>query len=711
VIVKNIPKHLDETRLKNIFEKCGQVTDVRIIFRDNKNRKFGFVGFKEEDAGDKACTKYNKTFIDTSRISVEIAKTADDPNLPRAWSKYHKDSSQYKMANGTTEQKNDKDTKQENPPEEKKEMSEEKKKKFLEYLNLMKSGNQSWNDDVRKLEQEKELEKISKAEKKKTSTKKNKDSDTQIEVVEEEAKKPVLLSKAEIKGLSPNVNGLPVDENRLFILNLPHSIDIQEFQKIFEKYGEVTEVKLPKEKDGKNKGYGYIKYSSHESAIRAYAELDQQIVLGRILRIKPAYAPKKLLYQNENGAENATTNENNFNEKEEEKDYANMTKEEKSSYKKEKKIQMMKKLKDSTNWNTLFLNPNTIIAEMTERYKLKKSDILGPDSENQAVKVALAETQIINETKEWLAENGVNTDIFKNDKKACKRSDVTILVKNIPYSTTEQDLQELFGHYGVVYKVILPPNKALAIVEFANAEYAQNAFKALAYYKFKREPLYLEWAPSGLIQEDEAPKDEIKDKGNEMEIDKQTKTLFIKNLNFETTESTLQKLFEKQKLGKMSIKIVRKDQLSCGYGFVEFETPDLALNALKKLQHMIVDGHKLELSVSQRKTEPKENKKKKKTNLEFENSTKIVVRNIPFEATKNEIRDLFKAFGELKTVRLPKKMSGLHRGFGFVEFVSVEEARNAFETLSNTHLYGRRLNIEWAKPEDSMEEIMKKVKK
>lgn len=72
------------------------------------------------------------------------------------------------------------------------------------------------------------------------------------------------------------------------------------------------------------------------------------------------------------------------------------------------KIQMMKKLKDHTNWNTLFLNPNTIIAEMTERYKLKKSDILGPESENQAVKVALAETQIINETKEWLAENGNN---------------------------------------------------------------------------------------------------------------------------------------------------------------------------------------------------------------------------------------------------------------------------------------------------------------
>lgn len=67
---------------------------------------------------------------------------------------------------------------------------------------------------------------------------------------------------------------------------------------------------------------------------------------------------------------------------------------------------MVKRLKDDNNWNTLFLNPNTIIAEMATRFKIKKSDILGPEGENQAVKMALAETQIINETKDWLTEQG-----------------------------------------------------------------------------------------------------------------------------------------------------------------------------------------------------------------------------------------------------------------------------------------------------------------
>ena len=38
-----------------------------------------------------------------------------------------------------------------------------------------------------------------------------------------------------------------------------------------------------------------------------------------------------------------------------------------------------------------------------------------------------------------------------------------------------------------------------------------------------------------------------------------------------------------------------------------------------------------------------------------------------------------------------------NRGFAFAEFSSAEEAKNAFTALENTHLYGRKLAIEWAK--------------
>jgi len=65
----------------------------------------------------------------------------------------------------------------------------------------------------------------------------------------------------------------------------------------------------------------------------------------------------------------------------------------------------------------------------------------------------------------------------------------------------EKDLRELFEFYGVVCKVLLAPNKAIAIVEFLNADFCKNAFEKLQYHKFKNNFLYLEYAPVGMMTE------------------------------------------------------------------------------------------------------------------------------------------------------------------------------------------------------------------
>lgn len=48
---------------------------------------------------------------------------------------------------------------------------------------------------------------------------------------------------------------------------------------------------------------------------------------------------------------------------------------------------------------------------------------------------------------------------------------------------------------GQVGRVLLPPSKAVALVEFLAASDARKAFKRLAYTRFQHVPLYLEWAP------------------------------------------------------------------------------------------------------------------------------------------------------------------------------------------------------------------------
>ena len=60
----------------------------------------------------------------------------------------------------------------------------------------------------------------------------------------------------------------------------------------------------------------------------------------------------------------------------------------------------------------------------------------------------------------------------------------------------------MFKKFGDIHRFLLPPSKALAIVEFDQINEAKAAFKSLAYAPFNGAPLFLEWAPEGLIAND-----------------------------------------------------------------------------------------------------------------------------------------------------------------------------------------------------------------
>ncbi|CAJ0934786.1 unnamed protein product [Ranitomeya imitator] len=117
--------------------------------------------------------------------------------------------------------------------------------------------------------------------------------------------------------------------------------------------------------------------------------------------------------------------------------------------------------------------------------------------------------------------------------------------------------------------------------------------------------------------------------------------------------------------------------LSMGYGFVEYRKPEHAQKALRQLQHCTVDDHQIEVKLSERAIRSVVPTDRKKQVNKKQKTSKILVRNVPFQATVKEVRELFSTFGELKTVRLPKKMAGTgaHRGFGFVDFVTKQDAK------------------------------------
>lgn len=385
------------------------------------------------------------------------------------------------------------------------------------------------------------------------------------------------------------------------------------------------------------------------------------------------------------------------------------------------------------NWNSLYMNQDAVNTSVANRLGVSKSELLDPTSADAAIKQAIAETTVIQETKAFFSANGVDLGAFKSHK----RGDTSILVKNFPYGTTMDELRKMFEESGPVLKVLMPPNGTIAIVQFAQANHAKAAFGQLAYRRIKDSVLFLEKGPKDLFtgnQSDDVAQvgdqkvtgvqklsvNDLLSDGDKAEEAAETTSLFIRNLNFTTSTSRLAEAFESLD-GFVSARVNTKmdpkrpgQTLSMGFGFVEFRSKTQAQAALKVMDGYVLEGHTLGVKASHRGLDAAEERRRedraKKTAAQ---RTKIVIKNLPFQATKKDIRTLFGTYGQLRSVRVPKKADHTTRGFAFADFITPREAESALNALRDTHLLGRRLVLDYAEAEavDAEEEIEKMQRK
>ena len=80
-------------------------------------------------------------------------------------------------------------------------------------------------------------------------------------------------------------------------------------------------------------------------------------------------------------------------------------------------------------------------------------------------------------------------------------------------------------------------------------------------------------------------------------------------------------------------------------------------------------------------------------------SAKLFVGNLSFQATEEDLRELFAQAGTVETVRIiTDQFTGRPRGFGFVEMADDNAAREATEGLNGTEHDGRSLTVNEARP-------------
>ncbi|KHC43620.1 multiple RNA-binding domain-containing protein 1, partial [Candida albicans SC5314] len=505
------------------------------------------------------------------------------------------------------------------------------------------------------------------------------------------------------------------ETGRLFIRNISYEASEEDFRSLFSQYGALEEVHIAIDtRTGKSKGFLYVQFLKKEDATRAYRSLDKQIFQGRLLHILPADKKK--------------------DHRLDEFDLKNLPLKKQRELKKKAQA-----AKTQFSWNSLYMNSDAVLESVASKLGVTKSQLIDPENSSSAVKQALAEAHVIGDVRKYFEDRGVDLTSF--DKK--ERDDKIILVKNFPFGTTIDEIGELFSAYGQLKRMLMPPAGTIAIIEFRDAPSARAAFSKLAYKRFKSSILYLEKGPKDLFTREPTTNEvatipeqqqnehavEAKISANEIlgeskeddeieSVQGPTVAVFVKNLNFATTVQALSDLFKPLPGFVVATVKTKPDPknsgktLSMGFGFVEFRTKEQANVAISTLDGHVLDGHKLQLKLSHKQGTGTSASSIKKSGK----SSKIIIKNLPFEATRKDLLELFGAFGQLKSVRVPKKFDQSARGFAFVEFNLMKEAETAMSQLEGVHLLGRRLVMQYAEQdaenaEVEIERMTKKVKK
>jgi nucleolin len=170
-----------------------------------------------------------------------------------------------------------------------------------------------------------------------------------------------------------------------------------------------------------------------------------------------------------------------------------------------------------------------------------------------------------------------------------------------------------------------------------------------------------------------------------------SKVLFVGGLSWNVDEDWLSKEFEE--FSPVSVRVITHADSgrSKGFSYVEFTDVDAATEALNAKHGTDLDGRTLKCDFST----PRDN-----SNRSYD---------------KNQVGDRAKTFGD-KQQGAPSttlfvgnvsfntttdSLTGSPKGFGYVEFGSVDEAKAALEGLNGADVDGRNIRLDFAAPRDN----------
>ncbi|CAI7673497.1 unnamed protein product [Penicillium bialowiezense] len=212
--------------------------------------------------------------------------------------------------------------------------------------------------------------------------------------------------------------------------------------------------------------------------------------------------------------------------------------------------------------------------------------------------------------------------------------------------------------------------------------------------------------PSKKRKADDEPEAVAKKSKTEEVPEGASANLFIGNLSWNVDEEWLQREFsEFGELSGCRIVTDRESGRSRGFGYVEFVNAADAVKAMDAKKGTDLDGRTINLDYATARAAPQagadrtQNRARSYGDSTSPESDTLFVGNLPFSATEDALHEVFGAQGSVLGIRLPTEQeTGRPKGFGYVQFASIDEAKAAHSALNGEEIEGRAIRLDFSTP-------------
>lgn len=302
---------------------------------------------------------------------------------------------------------------------------------------------------------------------------------------------------------------------------------------------------------------------------------------------------------------------------------------------------------------------------------------------------AVVETpEIPDEIVDTSATDSVTTDSNEGNDSSSDNSveeppEFTVYISNMPYGTTDQEVQDLFAKFGTIKKLAVPRRRTdngcrgFAFIDMSTEEEMLNAIEGTN---------GLEFAGRTLTAKKSLPKKDLPKRKRKTRVTPER--LYVGNLPYGVSEAEVTELFMEQAngVGITDLFLVKdSDGNDRGFGFVTLESEEAVQPTIDSLDGFVFNGRRLAV----RKPNP-EGVKNPKVKVESE---RVYFGNLSFDTTTSEMRALFEEHGVVLNLYVNEDFATkASRGYGFAQMPK-EDAQKAIEALNGTEVDGRIIKV------------------